>query len=222
MQNVIVSKANIGSQEVNSVNARDLWSALEVETPFDKWINRRISEIGAIENEEFSTFLSKTPNGGRPLKEYIVNIDLAKEISMLERTDKGREIRRYFIEVEKEYMKAKKPMTLLETARELVLSLEREQELKEKVNLLTHTSKLYTSTEIAKELGFKSARAFNEKLNEDKIHYRVNGTWLLYAKYSEMKLTSIKQHILENGKIIYDRKWTGLGRDFLIERYRKE
>ena len=220
MQNVIVSKANIGSQEVNSVNARDLWSALGVNTHFKDWIERRINEIGAIEGEEFRSLLSKTPNGGRPSKVYIITIDLAKEISMLERTDKGREIRRYFIEVEKEYMKAKKPMTLLETARELVLSLEREQELKEKVNLLTHTSKLYTSTEIAKELGFKSARAFNEKLNEDKIHYRVNGTWLLYAKYSEMKLTSIKQHILENGKIIYDRKWTGLGRDFLIERYK--
>ena len=89
----------------------------------------------------------------------------------------------------------------------------------DKVAILTHSNHLYRATEIAKELGMKSAIALNNKLRDDKIQYKTNGTWVLYAKYSSMGLTSIKQHQLENGKIIYDRRWTGLGREFLLEKY---
>ena len=69
---------------------------------------------------------------------------------------------------------------------------------------------------IAKELGFKSAIELNKELEARKIQYKMNGTWVLSARYSEAGYTSIKQNELENGAIIYDRKWTGLGRDFLI------
>lgn len=85
---------------------------------------------------------------------------------------------------------------------------------------MIHSKKLYTTTEIAKELGFKSANALNNILEQDKIQYKVNGTWVLCSKYSEKDYVSIKQNELDNGKIIYDRKWTGLGRDFLLKRYK--
>ncbi|MBD7914517.1 phage antirepressor KilAC domain-containing protein [Clostridium sp. Sa3CUN1] len=81
---------------------------------------------------------------------------------------------------------------------------------------LLHQNKLYTTSEIAKELGLSSATKLNNLLSEKKIQYKQNGTWLLYSKYSEMELVSIKQHPLDNGKIIYDRKWTGKGRDFIL------
>ena len=108
----------------------------------------------------------------------------------------------------------------------LLTQLKEEKEARkkaeEKVTILTHTNKLYTATEIAKELGFRSATAFNKQLAKDKIQFKVNGTWVLCSDYSNMGLTSIKQDILDNGKIIYDRKWTGIGREFLIEKYLKK
>lgn len=92
--------------------------------------------------------------------------------------------------------------------------------LQNKINLLTHVNKLYTSTEIGKELGFKSAREFNKVLEEKKIQFKVNGTWVFTAKYSNMGYESIKQNVLDNGRVIYDRKFTQEGRDFLIKLFR--
>lgn len=92
--------------------------------------------------------------------------------------------------------------------------------LENKINMLTHVNKLYTSTEIAKELGFKSAIEFNRVLEENKIQYKVNGTWVLTAKYANLGYESIKQNVLDSGKVIYDRKFTQEGRDFLIKFFR--
>ncbi len=88
--------------------------------------------------------------------------------------------------------------------------------IEEEKKRLTHHSKLYTATEIAKELGFRSAIEFNQDLKEKKIQYKVNNTWVLAARYAECGYVSIKQNELENGIVTYDRKWTGLGRDWLV------
>lgn len=88
------------------VDGRELWQGLGVTTRFNDWINRRLIECDAIENEEFYSNLSKTSEqGGRPTKDYILKLDLAKEMAMLERNDIGKQYRRYFIEVEKKYRK---------------------------------------------------------------------------------------------------------------------
>lgn len=81
---------------------------------------------------------------------------------------------------------------------------------------LIHQTKLYTTSEIAKELGLSSATKLNNLLADKKIQYKQNRTWLLYSKYSECGYVSIKQDVLDNGHIIYDRKWTGKGRDFIL------
>lgn len=86
-------------------------------------------------------------------------------------------------------------------------------------NKLIHQSKLYTSSEIAKELGMSSAAKLNKFLEEKKVQYKLNNTWLLYSEYSESGLASIKQQILDNGHVIYDRRWTGKGRDFILDLY---
>lgn len=114
--------------------------------------------------------------------------------------------------------------TPLETARMLVQVLEEKEALLltnkslEKQNtILMHTNNLYTTSEIAKELNLKSATALNQKLADMKIQYKVNNSWVLYSKYADLGYTSIKQHILENGKEIYDRKFTQTGRDFILK-----
>lgn len=86
---------------------------------------------------------------------------------------------------------------------------------------LIHQGKLYTTGEIAKELGLSSATKLNGLLAEMKIQYKQNNTWLLYSKYCEKEYISIKQQQLDSGKIIYDRKWTGIGRDFILEKFKE-
>jgi len=86
-----------------AVNARDLHQFLESKQHFSNWIQNRIEEYQFIEGQDFEVFnkFIKNPSGGRPAKEYALSLDMAKELSMVERTERGREARRYFIEMEK-------------------------------------------------------------------------------------------------------------------------
>jgi len=88
--------------------------------------------------------------------------------------------------------------------------------------ILMHVSKTYTATEIAKELGFRSATALNRDLAERRIQYKQNKTWVLYSDYANRGYTEIKQEVLDNGKVIYHRRWTQLGREFLLNLYSEE
>lgn len=69
--------------------------------------------------------------------------------------------------------------------------------------VLMHVNKTYTMTEIAKELGFRSAIQLNKILRDQKIQYSVNGTWVLSADYSNLGYEEIKQEVLDSGKVIY-------------------
>lgn len=217
-----IEKSNINGADVNSVNARTLWDFLQSKQEFSAWIKNRIKKYGFIEFEDFLIKLSKTSNG-RPMAEYIITLDMAKELAMVENNIKGRQARQYFIKCEKELNKKSLP-THLETARLLVQTLEEKEQLMltnkalEKQNtILMHTNNLYTATELAKELNFKSANALNLKLQELGIQYKVNKNWVLYSKYADCGYVSIKQHILDNDKVIYDRKFTQTGRDFILK-----
>lgn len=90
------------------------------------------------------------------------------------------------------------------------------------VKLLTHTRKTYTATELAKEMGFKSAIAFNKWLADIKFQFKQNGTWLTYSYYSDNDYVSIKQEQLDNGHVIYNRRFTDKGREFLIALHNEE
>ena len=102
----------------------------------------------------------------------------------------------------------------------LLTNLKEEKEKRrlaeERTKRLIHNSRTYTATEIAKELGFKSAKTFNKDLENKKIQYKVNGVWVLSADYSDKDYVSIKQQELDNGTVIYNRRWTGLGREWLL------
>lgn len=162
---------------------------------------------------------------------YLLSEQGYMALVMLMKTDKAKEIRK---QLRREYfsmreaLKPQLPQDYLSALKALVESEEEKQRLslekakiEEEKNRLIHQGKLYTTTEIAKELGFKSAKAFNEFLKEKKIQYKVNDTWVLAARFSEMGYTEIKQTELDNGKIIYNRKWTGTGRDWLINEIMK-
>ncbi|MEK3946947.1 phage antirepressor KilAC domain-containing protein [Paenibacillus sp. FSL H7-0703] len=109
---------------------------------------------------------------------------------------------------------------------ELVTKLKEERAARvqaERTNaILMHVNKTYTATEIAKELGFKSAIALNHDLGNRKIQFRQNDTWLLYSRYADCSYVEIKQEVLDNGKVIYHRRFTQLGREWLLKIYNKE
>lgn len=81
-----------------TVSGRELHEALEIETPYHKWFPR-MCEYGFTENEDFWTNLSES-TGGRPSTDHQLTIPMAKEICMLQRNDKGKQFRQYFIRVE--------------------------------------------------------------------------------------------------------------------------
>ncbi|MBM6875778.1 antA/AntB antirepressor family protein [Fusobacterium mortiferum] len=219
MRELITIKQNETGEQL--VSARELHKKLEISERFNNWFERML-KYGFIENIDYTGCKIFNTQANQELDEYILKLDMAKQICMLQRSELGTQFRIYFIECEKrlkEVAQPKLPKTYLEALKELVKIEEEKIALEYRVNNLVHSKKLYTTTEIAKELGFKSANALNNILEEDKIQYKVNGTWVLCSKYSDKDYVSIKQTELDNGKIIYDRKWTGIGRDFLVSKY---
>lgn len=103
---------------------------------------------------------------------------------------------------------------------ELLETLKKERaarvEAERKNAILTHVNKTYTMTEIAKELNLPSAKKLNDILKEKKIQYKVNDTWVFYSKYSNLGYEDIKQEVLDNGKVVYHRKITQMGREFIL------
>lgn len=87
---------------IKVVYGTELHSALEVKSNYREWANRRFSDIDAIKDEDFQAVEFSTPSC-QTKKEHIINIDTAKEMAMLERNKKGKQIRKYFIDVEKRH-----------------------------------------------------------------------------------------------------------------------
>ena len=99
-----ITKATINDEEVNAVNARELWQKLESKQRFADWIKDRLE--GFTDGQDFTVHkIMKGEDGRFRPTEYIISLDVAKHIAMLERNEQGRKIRQYFIEVEKQYRK---------------------------------------------------------------------------------------------------------------------
>ena len=91
-----------------TVSARELHEFLEVDTRYNDWF-LRMCEYGFSEGIDFYSFLSKS-TGGRPAQDAQLTIDMAKEICMLQRNDKGKQARQYFIQLERDWNSPEKVM----------------------------------------------------------------------------------------------------------------
>lgn len=87
------------------VYGTELYECIGSKRQYTDWIKSRLKECDAVEQEDFQSFSqnNEKSTGGRPKNEYIIKLDTAKEMAMLERNDKGKQVRRYFIQVEKKY-----------------------------------------------------------------------------------------------------------------------
>jgi len=131
MQHIVPNKQLIPIIEHDgktAVSLKDLHEFLEVSTQLKDWAPRMF-EYGFLEGQDYvevSLKNERNPKGGRPSRNWAVTLDMAKEVSMIQRTDKGKQARQYFIEAEK---RLNQPLDELEVAERYVAELRRNREL---------------------------------------------------------------------------------------------
>lgn len=131
------------------VSGRDLHKVLEIKTQYTKWLER-MSEYGFVENEDFMAISQKrlTAQGNQTeFTDHVLKLDMAKEIAMLQRNDKSKQVRKYFIQVEKDFNSPEKIMArALLIADKKIVSLEAKiEEQKPKVIFADAVSASHTS-----------------------------------------------------------------------------
>lgn len=225
-----------------TVMGRELQKALEVKSNYTTWFDR-MCEYGFTENADFKTCFpnleSENQHGGQNKIDHQLTIPMAKEICMLQRTDKGKEIRKYFIAVEEQWNSPEAIMArALQIANRNLLKLEtkcsqlettvvvQEQqinELKPKASyydVVLNCPDLLSTSVIAKDYG-KSAKWLNDYLHKNGVQFKQGGVWLLYAKYAEQGYTSTKTHTLNGCDGFQHTKvhtyWTQKGRLFIYD-----
>lgn len=216
------------------VSGRQLHEALGVKTKYADWFNRMI-DYGFTENQDFLLLKNEqqTGRGGHNKVDHIIKLDMAKEIAMIQRTDKGKEVRTYFIQVEKDFnspekimaralLMADKKVKLLESQNEnLLIELEEANKNADYLDLILQTKDSLTITQIAQDYGI-SARKMNQLLKQERIQRIVNGQWVLYAKYLGKGYISSRtfDYMGKDGKIHSNvtTVWTQLGRRFLYDK----
>lgn len=126
-----------------AVNARELHEKLGNKKQFANWIQLRIEQYGFLENQDFEVFNQKVKNsnGGRSRIEYALSLDMAKELCMVENNEKGRMIRKYFIEVEKK-ARTQNPFTIPQTYSEALLLAANQAKQIEKQQLALEQKKI--------------------------------------------------------------------------------
>lgn len=137
MQKLIaLNTIEFDGSEQQTVNARELHEFLENRDKFATWIVDRINQFGFLENQYFVTF-SENSEKARPRKEYALSLDMAKELCMVERNEKGKQARQYFIECErvaKQKLTAQPALpSYSEALRQLADQIDHNKELQEKI-----------------------------------------------------------------------------------------
>ena len=217
------------------VSGRQLHEALEVKTPYDKWFPR-MTEYGFTENEDFSTFLSQS-TGGRRATDHVIKLDMAKEIAMIQRTEQGKQVRQYFIQVEKDFNSPEKIMArALLMADKKIHKLETQIEAdKPKVLFADAVSASHTSIlvgELAKLIsqnGYKigANRLFSWMRENGYLIKRKGSDWNMPTQRSmDLKLFEIKETNVQHadGHISVNKtpKVTGKGQQYFINKFLSE
>mgnify|MGYP003372113822 CR=1 FL=1 len=180
-----------------TVSGRELHDFLEVTTRYNDWFNR-MTEYGFTEGEDYYSFLSNRSDGlaGKPRTDHQLTIPMAKELCMIQRNERGKQARQYFLAVEAQWNSPEAVM------RRAVLIAQKQNDQLKAANrqLLAENSDLKpdaeyaravcignncrTATSIAKDYGM-SGEKLNSILHGLKIQWKnSDGQWVLYAKYS--------------------------------------
>ena len=229
-------KIQINENNEQVVSGRELHKFLEITERYSSWFERMCT-YGFVENIDFVGCKVFNTLARQELDDHLMKITMAKEIAMLQRNEKGKQARMYFIKCEEEYKKQKQAMLpqtyiqalerLLESEKEKEkLRLENSQQKQQLIeyepkvtyyDLVLKSPNLLTITQIAKDYG-KSGQWLNKFLNEQKVQYKQSGTWLLYQRYAELGYTKSETYIdEETGFTKLNTKWTQKGRLFIYD-----
>lgn len=231
--------------EQPTVSARDLHEGLDVGTKFATWFPR-MAEYGFTENVDYRICypnLGSESHGGQNMVDYEISVDMAKQICMIQRSEKGKQYRQYFLDLEKAWNTPEQVMArALKMAGKTIDSLKDRckflggqvveqqkliEEMTPKANYVDHileSKSLVATTQIAKDYGMSAVR-FNRILNDMKIQYKVNKQWVLYSKYQNCGYVHSKTIDItrSNGDsdVTMQTQWTQKGRLFLYEELKK-
>ena len=218
-----------------TVLGRELHEFLGVTTRYNDWFPRMV-EYGFTEGKDFNLLKNEqvrfegNREVTRELIDHLLTIDMAKELAMIQRTDRGKQARQYFIQVEKDYNSPEKIMArALRIAEKELSTLKLENkvqaqqiaELQPKAtyyDLILQCPSLLSVTEIAKDYGM-AAKGLNKILHEQGIQFNQSGVWFLYSKYQDKGYTSTKTQNYNRpdgtqGSRVHT-YWTQKGRIFL-------
>lgn len=253
-----IIKIETTSDGRQAVSARELHKFLESKQEFAHWIKNRITKYDFMENQDYQKLyfdvegnllnisddkFIKTENQEltKVYKiEYVLSIEMAKEISMIENNEQGRKARRYFIECEKKLKENTTPyipQTFAQALRAYADEVEKNEQLRLEVgqqkqviselkpkatyyDLILSSIDCLTVTQIAKDYGM-TAQALNQFLFEKKVQFKQSGTWLLYQNhadkgYTKSETVPITYKNGEKGSKL-NTKWTQKGRLFLYQ-----
>jgi len=160
-----IDNTELDNQLQQTVNSREVYNFLGIKTEYPLWITRTIEKFDFVDGVDFTIFKNEGL-GNRPRTDYIVTMDMAKELCMITNTPKGKETRKYFIAAEKEAHK-QKPLTsmdlIIATAQELKKQEERVTTLEHKVDSLTINKTVLPKTGFASigELAIKTSFSKN-------------------------------------------------------------
>ena len=128
------------------VYGSELHEVLGAPSVYREWAKRRLTDIDAVENEDYTTVEIPTVSGGAPRKDHIIKLDTAKEMAMLERNEKGKQVRRYFIAIEKKYKENGSDLSGLSTELRAVIVVDkRVTKIENRIDRLEYDIPLYGS-----------------------------------------------------------------------------
>jgi len=219
-----------------TVAGRELHEMLEVETPYHKWFPR-MCEYGFTENVDFivtdkNVHRADGTQMPQTQHDHQLTIEMAKEICMLQRSEKGKQARQYFIQLESAWNTPEMVMSrALKMAENTINKLttinamkdQQIAELKPKAdytdNILSNKG-LVSITQIAKDYGM-SGKALNDELHKLKVQYKQGTQWLLYSNYHNCGYTHSKTIDITRtdgrSDVVMETKWTQKGRLFLYD-----
>lgn len=227
MNELIKISSNENGEQV--VSARELHKGLGLKKRFSIWWEQNSKLL--IENEDFTSVLSGTVvnNGAkRQLQDYALTIDTAKHLAMQSQTEKGREYRTYFIQVEKAWNSPDMVMKrALQIADKRVIALQIENnhlnlelaEANKKLPFLEwalQTKGLVTPTIIAKKYG-KTAVWLNDWLHKHGVQFKQGKCWVLYKKYDDKGYSDTIFSPTDIDHLNPSMKWTVKGMKFIYE-----
>lgn len=223
------------------VSGRELHRGLGIKTDYTEWFPR-MCKYGFTEGVDFNflKFGKVQKEGNRLITRDIIDhqltIDMAKEICMIQRSEKGKEYRKYFIELEKKWntpeavmaralQMANEQLEKIKTENSKLVTINQAQEkqievMKPKVSYydkVMQCKDLMTITMIAKDFGMTAAE-MNQVLHQKKVQYKQSGQWFLYSKYQDKGYCSSKTNVYETVSGFGVRThtyWTQKGRLFI-------